>query len=60
VGAGEHVDAVDLVEREALDRLMEVPPIDDGWTRRTEALSGESDPPRRFDRYPLFPHSRGR
>ncbi len=46
----ENVDAVDLVEREAIGRLEEMPPGDHGWTRSAEALSGESDPPRRFKR----------
>jgi hypothetical protein len=44
--ADEHVDAVDLVQREQLDRAAQMPLIDARGMRRAEALRGERDPPR--------------
>jgi len=46
VGASEHIHAVDLVERKAVDRPEEMPSIDGRWTRLAEPLSGKSDPSR--------------
>ena len=50
VSTSEHVDAVDLVQRQPLDLPVQMPPRDLGRTWRAEALSGKSDPPRRSDR----------
>ena len=45
MGADEDVDAVDLVEREAIDRAAELARADGGRRRRAEALRGQRDPP---------------
>ncbi len=46
MGAGEDVDAVDLVEGEAIEGAAEIAPRDGGRPRRAEALRGERDPAR--------------
>jgi hypothetical protein len=46
MGAGEDVDAVDLVEREPIEGAAERAPIGHRTARRAEALRGERDPAR--------------
>jgi hypothetical protein len=46
MGAGEHVDAIDLVERKTLDRAAEVAMADARRACGAEALRGKGDPAR--------------
>jgi hypothetical protein len=46
MGADQHIDAVDLVQRQPIDRAAEAALIDARRQRRAKALRGERDPPR--------------
>jgi len=46
MGTGEHVDAVDLVERQPVERAPKPAPADEGRAPRAESLRGQRDPPR--------------
>ncbi|MFA6113729.1 MAG: hypothetical protein WC729_07040 [Sphingomonas sp.] len=48
--ANEHVDAVDLVQRQPVDRAAQAAPIGTRGMRGAEALRGERDPPRLCER----------
>jgi len=50
MGAGKHIDAVDLVQRQPVDRAAETALINALGQRRTEALRDERDPPRLGER----------
>jgi len=50
MGADEHIDAVDLVQRQPVDRAAEAALINALGQRRAEALRGERDPPRLGER----------
>jgi hypothetical protein len=48
--ANEHVDAVDLVQRQPVDRAAQAALIGARGMREAEALRGERDPPRVCER----------
>jgi hypothetical protein len=53
MGAREHVDAVDLVKRQPLDRTAQMALVDDRRQGAAKALRAERDPPRRAGGQPL-------
>ena len=57
MGADEHIDAVDLVQRQPVDRAAETALVDARRQGRAEALRGERDPPRLGERQ-LFSQGR--
>ena len=59
MGAGEHVDAVDLVQPEPLDGAAEVPLVDGGRPALREALRRERDAAGVGERDALGRHARG-
>jgi len=50
MGPDQHADAVDLVQREAVDGPPQMTGVDRGRPRRAEPLRGERDPPRGLER----------
>jgi len=57
MGADKHIDAVDLVQRQPIDRAAEAALVYTLGQRRAKALCGESDPPRLGERQ-LFSQGR--